>query len=180
MSKINDMVEAGDLYYTQSLAAKSTEQCTAAAVLAAGRYWCAFVLGHPQAAFPLALCFTEGRGVKKDVHIGKLFFGVAKLLGDDRCAYDAITVPENMYGEVKSLFDAFKKAHETFSPQMESNAEIEISTINSQFRHFSNYFYVDQGSIMDHFINHGETNPTQDVALAGADDNSDCCGCTIL
>lgn len=177
MSKsIQSWYELGEHYYSVSLQHKTLN--SGAAGLAGGDFWCAFVLGHPQAAFPLALCFIEGRGVRKDAHIGKLFFGVATGLNDSRCAElaDTIIVPKSMDDEVRYLLDAFKRTQDLFRDQMQSNADIEIATINTQFEYFSPYFGVDQGTIMD-YLHKGEA-PEENVALTGVGKDDD--GCCVL
>jgi hypothetical protein len=175
---IQTFYNQGEHYYSLSLQDKALN--SAFAGLAGGAFWCAFVLGHPQAAYPLALCFLEGRGVRKDAHIGKLFFGVALGLNDERCTElaDTIIVPKNMDDEVRYLLDAFKRTQDSFHDQMQSNADIDQPTLDRQFNHFRNYFAVDEGNIVDYF-HQGEA-PAENVALTGAGADDDSCCCTLF
>jgi len=182
MTSIQGFFERAESYYSESLSLKSVKEAKAAAGLAAKDYWCAFVLGHPQAALPLALCFTEGHGVRKDTHTGKLFFGIAKILDERSCANytDVISVPKSMDDEVIHLWETFSKTQSMFADQMRSNVEIDMSIIDKQFNHFSNYFVVDHGTVVDYFINHPTNEPSETVPLSGADSDSGCCGGCVL
>lgn len=49
-------------------------------------FFYALVLGHQEAPRCLALAFEEGAGVKEDSYMAALMFGIAKEVGDPKCA----------------------------------------------------------------------------------------------
>jgi len=172
MSSIQSMYEEGEYYYSRWLEKGSAS----AAGLAAGSYWCAFVLGHPQAAFPLARCFLEEHGVKYDGYIAQLFFSVAESVKDDRCEpYKDLVPTEEIDDEVQELIKTFRQAQATFSHQLQANTEIDIPTLDKQFNQFSKCFNLYGGkTIIDCFTNPSESVDVENVPLTGVDvDNDD-------
>ena len=83
--------------------------------LAAKDFWEALVLGGKEAPFWLFKCFGQGLGVKKDVDITALFYGVASKFTPKELknikAENKPVIPKYLEPEIKNLIKLVEKTH---------------------------------------------------------------------
>ncbi len=174
-----ELYDKGYYYYKLAIEIKNNnkgqEKIDNNGMLAAESFWKSLCLGHPQAAYSLYKCFTESLGVKENIFVTNILFGVALKLGDPKCSEEGKTTHNNIMNtgfifiQVRQIDYIIKN---DIQRHLNVNTQVDISVVQQKMDVLNETIILPYGGKIMGLIIHdpiSNTLPYDDLTLAGHD-----------